>query len=775
MTSGDDLIRQQRLALIRAAERRYGLQPSTKMATLDLTGAVYAGGGEIDLEPTWFDMPGLSDRTGSRRVADVKRYGTGNSAAFALIESFARAYREPPLYVYAGPYMDIEASERLADHPLCRADGLLRRPNGVAKFTMGNLRSAIAKAKLIAGDYYLVKARSGGGDVRTNTTGAVRLLWPVWPTQMSPAVYDKTDGPQSNGWVDYYAYNIGKGKPIEIPVENVIHFRNGINPRNPRTGIGVVEEFALEVASDAEAALLVQAVMSNLGVPGLVFAPKDDPGGRGISDDDRAQIKASLIAKTTGGRRGEPIVLTRPTTFEQFDVSLEALDLSHVWTHVESRISAVIGWPAILAGLQAGLENATYSNAQSLKRFATENAAIPTWEDDAEVWTTELGPEFGLSSDEYIAYDYPSVRALQEDRNDRWKRIGEAFGRNEITIGQHHAMLGIELPPGIDEHLRAADLAANSQLSRLLGPGIQKGIVVEGAARPLLGKAVERFQAAEGDVPLTEAELDEGELTPERVSAAIRRMADRLSEVDPAMAGVLDAEEPEEEGEKRLPFLAATKADPRKRTWIWDRDKQRYRWPNTGRLVPEGRVFRARERLVEDSRKRMRSFAQQYTNGEISLSQMQKRMRREYTDQHIAMRALGKGGAGQLTRADREDIWRKVKAENQYLAGFARDIADGKLTPDQIAARAELYAGANMRQEYAAGRLESHIANGYTHKQRVGPNDDRTCSTCASEIAMGRVPIDAVGFVIGGTECGSNDRCEILFYREGSAIGRVLD
>jgi predicted DNA-binding protein YlxM (UPF0122 family) len=183
-------------------------------------------------------------------------------------------------------------------------------------------------------------------------------------------------------------------------------------------------------------------------------------------------------------------------------------------------------------------------------------------------------------------------------------------------------------------------------------------------------------------------------------------------------------------------------------------------------------VFRARERLIEDSQKRMAGLADRYTSGEITLSQWQKQMRREYTDQHVAMRALGRGGEKQLTRADRQAISDMVKRENEYLAHFARDVADGKLTPDQIRARAQMYAGANMRQEYAAGRLAAHQGAGYTHKKRLGPNDSRTCPTCRSEIAQEWVPIDAAGFVLGATECGSRDRCEIVFSRELPGGGR---
>lgn len=485
---GHDLTREQRRELVAKAEERAGIRSKE----IDLAGAFYEGGGEIGIAPAYFDMPGAVGEERDRRVAKVKKAGRGNSATFALLEAFARAYKAATLHVWRGPWMDLERAERLDNHPATRSLGLLRRPNPAAHMTMSQLQPAIAKGKLAAGDFYLVKARTGGGTVLDNTTGAVARLWPVWATRMQPAVYTKADGIASSGWIDYYAYHVGKGKPLQIPVKNVIHFKNGMRDDEPRLGIGVVEEFSLEVGSDIEAALLLSAVMSNLGVPGLVFSP--EPGGGGaaggalggglpsIPSEDRAEIKSMITAKTTGKRRGEAIVLSRPTKFEQFRIDLEQYDLGHIWEHVETRMSGVVGWPAILAGLQAGLDAATYANVASLRRFATENATVPTWQDDSETWTLALGPDLGLRDDEFIAYDYRSVPALQEDRDALWKRVGEEWARGALTIGQHHRLLGLELPPGVEPNLRKPEIEASAQLSGLLRPalGKAKSFIIDG-------------------------------------------------------------------------------------------------------------------------------------------------------------------------------------------------------------------------------------------------------------------------------------------------------
>lgn len=148
MTAGRDLDRVERLRLVRAAEARYGLRTKTRaVAAWDVS-----ADGLLDAGPAWFDAPSTTPGEGARRAGRVGRSGRGNSAVLALLESFARAYCEPPMYVFRGPYLDVESSERL-DHPLTRRGGLLRAPNDGAGLTMAALRSAIAKARLVAGNF----------------------------------------------------------------------------------------------------------------------------------------------------------------------------------------------------------------------------------------------------------------------------------------------------------------------------------------------------------------------------------------------------------------------------------------------------------------------------------------------------------------------------------------------------------------------------------------------------------------------------------------------
>lgn len=87
-----------------------------------------------------------------------------------------------------------------------------------------------------------------------------------------------------------------------------------------------------------------------------------------------------------------------------------------------------------------------------------------------------------------------------------------------------------------------------------------------------------------------------------------------------------------------------------------------------------------------------------------------------------------------LSRAERDEIKRAVAGQLPYLRQFAADVAAGRLSDAQIAARAGLYAGAT-RATYYAGRWYGWDLRGLP------------------------VPAD------GGTQCLSNCRC--VAYVEG--------
>ena len=89
---------------------------------------------------------------------------------------------------------------------------------------------------------------------------------------------------------------------------------------------------------------------------------------------DEAENIAEVFGRRFGGEnRGRPLVISGgEVDIKTLSFSPKDLEIGKLRYINEERISAVLGVPAILAGLGSGLERATYSNAKELREFFTE-------------------------------------------------------------------------------------------------------------------------------------------------------------------------------------------------------------------------------------------------------------------------------------------------------------------------------------------------------------------------------------------------------------------
>ena len=199
--------------------------------------------------------------------------------------------------------------------------------------------------------------------------------------------------------------------------------------------------------------------------------------------------------------------------------------------------------------------------------------------------------------------------------------------------------------------------------------------------------------------------------------------------------------------------------------WTFDQDSQRWRYPNSGRAVPEPEIRRVLEMRQESVRETMRDHARQLAAGKINAAEFEIRMRDSVKQSHLQARLLAVGGRENATQGDYGAVGQRVRREYRYLSEFSATAAKGGLSEAQLVQRSGMYAGASVRDSYVAGRVRSHVDAGYTQKRRTGPNDKSTCNTCRTEIGGGWVAIDAPGWQIGHSECLANCRCNIEFKR----------
>src|SRR5262249_36580728 len=134
-----------------------------------------------------------------------------------------------------------------------------------------------------------------------------------------------------------------------IPVEDIIHVRDGIDPRNDRLGISALKSCVREICTINEEAGYTAAILKNPGVPALMITPDDDQAR--INKQDADQIRDRIRDNYGGDRRGETVVLSGKAKVERVGYSPEQLALHTIPERATARIGGAIGVAPMSMGL----------------------------------------------------------------------------------------------------------------------------------------------------------------------------------------------------------------------------------------------------------------------------------------------------------------------------------------------------------------------------------------------------------------------------------------
>ena len=362
-----------------------------------------------------FDLDGLGN-------------GQSNSIAVACLQVLGISFSEATLKVVT---KDIEGTNvDIPNHPFTL---LMRRPN---MYMSGDvIQQYIINAMHVCGDAYLLKQRSESGELVA--------LYPLMPEQITPKGNEEE-------LITHYIYEMDSGKVI-IQKQDIVHLRLGLDPNDHKVGFSPLKTVLREVYGDESAGQMATALLANMGVPSVMITPKDEYGP---SAEEAEQIAKKYQQKVGGKNRGKPLVMSGAMNVEKLSFSPKDLDLGLLRQLPEERISAVLGVPTILAGLGAGLRNATYSNAKELREFFTENKLIPLWRMVGEELTQQiLIKEYEVDSTTSAEYDFSEVRALQADVNDMYDRLNVGVQGGWITIAEARQNVGLPTTPDQEVYL----------------------------------------------------------------------------------------------------------------------------------------------------------------------------------------------------------------------------------------------------------------------------------------------------------------------------------
>ena len=343
-----------------------------------------------------------------------------NSAVFMVIDAIASAFPEPPIQVVTED-ADGEESE-VVGHPLTR---LLRKPNpALDEFSHSWVTQMYLQS---SGNAFWLKGRN-------KQSGEVLQLWPVSSEYMEPKW--PRDGSE---WISHYEYkpNPNSSQKFELPPSEVVHFRIGVDSENPRMGRAPLWYVLAEIFGDEEATKFTAQLLKNWGIPPIVIEADGNPPQAEVT-----RIKEEFQARYSGRNRGNIGFLTNK--MKATVIGSKASDLSLDFAHrlPEERISGVYGVPAIVAGLGAGLDRATYANFKEAREMFTERKMVNLWRMDAAQIENQLLPDFSDDESEHVRRDLKNVKAFQEDETGKWARAAGPATTGLITRAEFLREIG---------------------------------------------------------------------------------------------------------------------------------------------------------------------------------------------------------------------------------------------------------------------------------------------------------------------------------------------
>lgn len=260
-------------------------------------------------------------------------------------------------------------------------------------------------------------------------------------TGMAPN-WDATD------FIKNYTYFVD-GKPYEINREDVVFFRHGLHPANPRLPWSPLRLAAREIATLNGASTYTGSILRNSAVPSGVLSME---GGGDITatrptPQQAEDMKQKLKAGFRGDNVGEPFVSAAPWKWTPFNWSPAELAIDKIQQWPQGIVCALLATPEIVALLPTP-EPPTYANLDASMRWWWDNTIIPLEDSFADDIETQLFPSFGLDSNDYrLTWDRSKVTALQEDENAKWTMITNAYKLGVIDRDEARVKIGYDSKP----------------------------------------------------------------------------------------------------------------------------------------------------------------------------------------------------------------------------------------------------------------------------------------------------------------------------------------
>ncbi len=357
--------------------------------------------------------------TGSGRVVwsprdtvSLTRSGfTGNPVGFRCVKLIAEAAAALPLVCQ-------DQERRYEVHPVIE---LMRRPNpGQGR---AELFEALYGQMLLSGNGYL--------EAVTPLAGLPRELHVLRADRMSIV-------PGADGWPVAYDYTVAGRKhrfDMSGAPDPICHIK-AFHPQDDHYGLSPMQAAATAIDVHNSASAWSKALLDNAARPSGAFVYKGSDGQGALSADQYDRLVDEMEMHHQGARNaGRPMLLEGGLDWKPMGFSPSDMEFHATKQAAAREIAVAFGVPPMLLGIPG---DATYANYQEAHRafyrltvlpLATRVAAAVGW------WlSTHLGEMVELKP------DLDQIAALSGERDQQWKRIGEAAF---LSDAEKRALLGL--------------------------------------------------------------------------------------------------------------------------------------------------------------------------------------------------------------------------------------------------------------------------------------------------------------------------------------------
>lgn len=351
---------------------------------------------------------------GPRDVASLTRAGfTGNPVGFRCVKLIAEAVAAVPLNCQ-------DAERRYDVHPVLE---LMRRPNpGQGR---AELMEALIGQILLSGNGYL--------EAVTPEPGMPRELHVLRSDRMTVV-------PGADGWPVAYDYAVaGRKHRFDMTgyPDPICHIK-AFHPQDDHYGLSPMQAAAVAFDVHNAASAWSKALLDNAARPSGAIIYKGSDGQGTLSPEQYDRLVFEMETHHQGARNaGRPMLLEGGLDWKPMGFSPSDMEFHETKVAAAREIAVAFGVPPMLLGIPGDATYANYAEANrafyrlTVLPLATRVSAAIGW------WLSGfLGAQIELKP------DLDQIPALAMERDQLWKRIGEA---GFLSDAEKRMLLG--LPP----------------------------------------------------------------------------------------------------------------------------------------------------------------------------------------------------------------------------------------------------------------------------------------------------------------------------------------